>query len=69
MADVFLHDIFLVIQNIGVLALSCVSLKDLSPLLRRLPAGQGRDALIPWRTLFEPGELGRPPQIGVPPLF
>jgi hypothetical protein len=29
---------------------------------------QGRDAPIPWRALFEPCELGRPPKTRVRPI-
>ena len=47
-----------------------------SPMIRRLPAGPRRDALIRWRALFEPfdktqgrlRELVRPPQSCVPPF-
>ncbi len=44
--------------------------KFISLLVRRLPCWpKGGTLLYPWRTLFEPGELGRPPQVCVPPSY
>ena len=50
-----------IIQNIWLHALSWESLKGRSPWSDACRLVEGRDALIPWRALFEPCELDRPP--------